>query len=64
MAIHNSSLKVNIENIINFTFYNYVNSRRKVLNTGTTTFGVKELIYKVLTPTVFIVTHRNKRNTS
>ena len=42
--------QVNVENKINFTFYNYVNSWRRVLNTGKTKFGVRELIYKVVTP--------------
>ena len=32
-------------------------------NTDIAKFYVKELIYKVIMPTVFIVTHTNKRNT-
>ena len=31
------------QNKINFTFCNYVNSRRRVQNTGRAKFGVKEL---------------------
>ena len=31
---------------------------------GTAIFGVKELIYEVVKPAVFIVTHANKINTS
>ena len=51
-------------NKINFTFCNYVNSRGRVQNTGRAKFGVKELILKSVTPTVFIITHTNKRSTS
>ena len=51
-------------NKINFTFCNYVNSRGRVQNTGRAKFGVKELILKSVTPTVFIITHTNKRRTS
>lgn len=34
-----------------------------MLKTGTAKFGIKELI-KVVTPTVYIATHKNIRNTS
>ena len=51
-------------NKINLTFCNYVNSRGRVENTGRAKFGVKELILKSVTPTIFIITHTNKRRTS
>ena len=35
----------NIETAINLTFYSYLKSRRRVLNTGLAKIGVKELIY-------------------
>lgn len=37
---------------------------KRLQNTGRATFGVKDLIYKVDTPTVFFVTQLNKRNIS
>ena len=43
----------NIKNKIKFTFDNYVNSRMRKQNTGTAKFGVKGLIYEVVTLTVF-----------
>ena len=51
---------VNIENKINLTFYNSVNSWRRVLNNGTAKRGVKKLICKVVTSIVIVVTHTNK----
>ena len=50
--------------MFNAFFYNYVNSQKRMQNTGRGKFGVKELIQKVVTPTEFIVTHTNKRSTS
>ena len=52
------------KNKINFTFCNYINSRRRVQNTGKAKIGVKELMKTVVTPTIFIITDTSKRGSS
>ena len=44
---------VNIENKINFTYTDYVNSRRRVQNTSTAKFGFRELIHVFLYEKIF-----------